>query len=225
MKKTTGAAIALAAAITAGGVAMAIPSQAASSSDSASVGQYQGERGDHTHATISATVTGIPSTVTSSRDVALGAYFSAYVLADGATAPATAPSDSHRIHVGKGRGHDSATAISGSTLTSELRLRGGLAGTTTRVALYPSDGSAPAIVTIKVDQNSVVTVTSSKPLTVAYSAAVAAESKANKAYDSDGHGRGHRDGDGDGRGHRGDGRGHSDGDRDGHRGSHGGSRH
>ncbi len=190
MKKTTGAAIALAAAITAGGVAMAIPSQAASTS-SATVGNHQHERGDHSHATISATITGIPSTVTSSRAVSMGAYFSAYVLADGATAPATAPSDSHRVHLGLGRGHDD-TAVSGSTLTQTLRLPAGEVGSTTRVALYPSDGSAPAIVTITVDDAGVATVNSSKPLTVAYSATVAAETKANmpahKASKGEGHG-------------------------------------
>lgn len=213
MRKTTTAAIALAAAITAGGLAVAIPSQA-SSSDSATVGQRNFERGDHSHATISATVTGIPSSVTSSREVSLGAYFSAYVLADGATAPATAPTESRRIHVGQGRGHDSAVAITGSTLTADLKLRAGLAGTTTRIALYPSDGSAPAIVTVKVDANSVVSVTSTKPLTVAYSATVASASKADMAN--------HRDGDG--RGHKGEGRGHSDGGRDGHRGGREGHR-
>jgi len=222
MRKTTTAAIALAAAITAGGLAMAIPSQA-SSSDSANVGQGNYERGDHTHATISATVTGIPSSVTSSREVSLGAYFSAYELADGATAPATAPTESRRIHVGQGRGHDSAVAITGSTLTADLKLRAGLAGTTTRIALYPSDGSAPAIVTVKVDANSVVSVTSSKPLTVAYSATVAAASKADMANHRDGDGRGHRDGDG--RGHKGEGRGHSDGGPDGHHGGREGHRH
>ncbi len=221
MRKSTTAAIALAAAITAGGLAMAIPSQA-SSSTSPSVEQGDYERGDHTHATISATVTGIPASVTSSREVAMGAYFSAYVLADGATAPASAPSDSKRVQVGKGRGHDAAVAITGSTLTADLKLRAGLAGTTTRIALYPSDGSAPAIVTVKVDANSVVSVTSSKPLTVAYSATVAAASKADMANHRDGDGRGHRDGDG--RGHKGEGRGHSDGDRDGNRGGHGGHR-
>ncbi len=193
MKKTTGAAIALAAAITAGGVAMAIPSQAASTS-SATVGNQQHERGDHSHATISATITGIPSTVTSSRAVSMGAYFSAYVLADGATAPATAPSDSHRVHLGLGRGHDD-TAVSGSTLTQTLRLPAGEVGSTTRVALYPSDGSAPAIVTITVDDAGVATVTSSKPLTVAYSSTVAAETKANmpahKAGKGEGRGHGH----------------------------------
>ena len=69
-------------------------------------------------------------------------------------------------------------------------------------------------VTVKVDANSVVSVTSSKPLTVAYSAAVAAASKADMAN--------HRDGDG--RGHKGEGRGHSDGGRDGHRGGREGHR-
>lgn len=205
MKKTTGAAIALAAAITAGGVAMAIPSQASSSS-SATVGTHQHERGDHSHATISATITGIPSTVTSSRAVSMGAYFSAYVLADGATAPAAAPSESHRIHLGMGRGHDD-TAISGSTLTQTLRLHAGDAGSTTRVALYPSDGSAPAIVTIKVDDAGVATVTASKPLTVAYSATVAAETKANMPA--------HKAGKGEGRGHGKEGKGKR-GERGGH---------
>ncbi len=221
MRKTTTAAIALAAAITAGGLAMAIPSQA-SSTTSPSVEQGKGERGDHSHATISATITGIPSSVTSSREVSLGAYFSAYVLAEGATAPATAPTDSHRIHVGKSRDHGSEVAVSGSTLTTELRLRAGLAGTTTRIALYPSDGSAPAIVTVKVDSNSVATVTSSKPLTVAYSATVAAATKANLGDHFDGDRGGHRDGAG--RGHHGEGRGQTDHDRGSKRGGHGGHR-
>ncbi len=206
MKKTTGAAIALAAAITAGGVAMAIPSQAASSS-SATVGTHQHERGDHIHATISATITGIPSTVTSSRAVSMGAYFSAYVLADGETAPAVAPTDSHRVHLGMGRGHED-TAISGSTLTESLRLPAGDAGSTTRVALYPSDGSALAIVTITVDDAGVATVTSTKSLTVAYSATVAAETKAHMPVHKDGRGKGHGHGK-EGKGKRGERGGHN----------------
>lgn len=213
MKKITGAAIALAAAIAVGGGAMAIPSQAASS-DSSNVGSRQYERGHHSHATISATITGIPSTATSSRAVGLGAYFNAYVLTAGVTAPSTAPSDSHRIHLGLGRGHDD-TAVRGSTLTQTLRLPTGDAGSTTRVALYPSDGSAPAIVTVKVDDAGVATVTSSKPLTVAYSLNVAAETKANMSAHKAGkikglgHGdeRGHRGGETKGKGHHG-GKGH-----------------
>ena len=205
MKNTTGAAIALAAAITAGGLAMAIPSQAASTS-SPSVGNHQHERGDHTHATISATVTGIPSTVTDSHQVAMGAYFRAYVLAEGESVPATAPSSSRPIHVGM-RGHHDDVAVSGSTLTSDLRLPGGTPGTTTKVALYPSDGTSVITVTIAVDSNGVATVTSSKPLTVAYSATVAAESKANMPARHLGEGRGHsKDGKGQGRHRDGDGK-------------------
>ncbi|MEY4994954.1 MAG: hypothetical protein RLZ65_803 [Actinomycetota bacterium] len=213
MKNTTTAAIALAAAITAGGLAMAIPSQAASS-ESAAAGSYQQERGDHSHATISATVTGIPSTVTNSFEVGLGAYFSVYELADGQSAPAVAPTESRRVHVGMGRGHGDQVAVSSATLTSDLRLPGVDNSTTKRFAFYPSDGSAPSVVTIAVDANGVAKVTTSKPLTVAYSATVAADSKLNQP--EHGKGRGH----GDERGHRGGGV-TGKGDRDGHRGGEG----
>lgn len=214
MKNTTTAAIALAAAITAGGLAMAIPSQAASTSESATAGAYQQERGDHTHATISATVTGIPSSVTNSFEVGMGAYFSVYELADGESAPASAPTESRRIHVGIGRGPGDEVAVNSSTFQSTLRLPGVDNSTTKRFALYPSDGSAPSVVTIAVDASGVAKVTTSKALTVAYSATVAADSKLNRPeHGKDG--RGH----GDERGHRGEGKGK--GDRDGHRGGEG----
>ena len=65
-------------------------------------------------------------------------------------------------------------AITGSTLTATLGFPAGMAGTS-KYALYPSDGTAAILVTVTVSDAGVATVTSSRALTVAYSATVAAE--------------------------------------------------
>lgn len=176
MKTNSKIAIAAAATLIAGAAMASLPAAAqdstASSSTSSTVGRPDHA---HAHATVSATITGIPSTVTSSHEASHGAYFTAYKLSASATAvPATEPTTGgKRIGVRPDRGA-AEPVITGTTLTSTLGFPADVAGTS-KYALYPSDGTAAILVTVNVSDAGVATVTSSRPLTVAYSATVAAE--------------------------------------------------
>jgi hypothetical protein len=202
MKTNSKIAIAAAATLLAGVAMAALPAaahdNAAGSSTSATAGKSA-----HSHATISATITGIPSTVTTSHQASHGAYFTVYQLSASATSvPASEPTTGgKRIGVRPDRGVAEPT-ISGSTLTSALRFHAETSGTS-KYALYPSDGGAAILVTVTVSDAGVATVTSSRPLTVAYSATVAAE---HPVRDHDGAGK--RDG-GKGHGEGRSGKGHS----------------
>lgn len=211
-------AVITAAALTATTVGFALPTLAASSSSSSvSPSTHQeGHRGNHAernHVTLSATITGIPTSVTSSHEAHHGAYFTAFVIDSAATsAPAQMPTtEGRRIGIHPVRNAD-------GTITTEVQ-NGSLSGVlgfhfeetgVTKLALYPSDGSAPVLVTITVDANGVATAKASSALEVTYSAQIAAEmpERGKHAGMRDGHGpnngRGH--GDGHGRG----GKGHQD---------------
>jgi hypothetical protein len=210
MKTNSKIAIAAAATLLAGAAIASLP--AAANDNGASSSSSSTEKADHAHATVSATITGIPSTVTSSHQASHGAYFTAYQLSSSATSvPANEPTEGgKRIGVRPERGA-TEPAITGSTLTSTLRFDADATGTS-KYALYPSDGSAAILVTVSVSDAGVATVTSSRPLTVAYSATVAAEHLV-RGHD----GAGKRDG---GRGHGDEGRGGK-----GHGGKGHGSRH
>lgn len=188
MKTNSKIAIAAAATLLAGAAMAALPAAAHDNATSSSTSATAG-RSEHAHATISATITGIPSTVTSSHQASHGAYFTVYQLSASATSvPAAEPTTGgKRIGLRPDRGAAEPT-ISGSTLTSALRFHAETAGTS-KYALYPSDGGAAILVTVTVSDAGVATVTSSRPLTVAYSATVAAE---HPARDHDGAGK--RDG-------------------------------
>lgn len=198
MKTNSKIAIAAAATLLAGVAMAALPAAAHDNGTSSSTSATAG-KSDHAHATISATITGIPSTVTSSHQASHGAYFTVYQLSASATSvPASEPTTGgKRIGVRPERGA-AEPVISGSTLTSALRFHADTAGTS-KYALYPSDGGAAILVTVTVSDAGVATVTSSRPLTVAYSATVAAE---HPVRDHDGAGK--RDG---GKGHGGKGHG------------------
>ncbi len=197
MKTNSKIAIAAAATLLAGVAMAALPAAAHDNGTSSSTSATAG-KSDHAHATISATITGIPSTVTSSRQASHGAYFTVYQLSASATSvPASEPTaGGKRIGVRPDRGAAEPT-ISGSTLTSVLRFHAETSGTS-KYALYPSDGGSAILVTVTVSDAGVATVTSSRPLTVAYSATIAAE---HPVRDHDGAGK--RDG---GKGHGGEGR-------------------
>ncbi len=197
MKTNSKIAIAAAATLLAGVAVAALPAAAHDNATSSSTSATAG-KSDRAHATISATITGIPATVTSSHEASHGAYFTVYQLSASATSvPASEPSTGgKRIGVRPDRGAAEPT-ISGSTLTSALRFHAETAGTS-KYALYPSDGGAAILVTVTVSDAGVATVTSSRPLTVAYSATVAAE---HPVRDHDGAGK--REG---GKGHGGEGR-------------------
>ena len=196
MKTNSKIAIAAAATLLASAAVASLPAAAHDNGASSSTST---EKADHAHATVSATITGIPSTVTSSHQASHGAYFTVYQLsASATTVPATEPtSGGKRIGLRPERGA-TEPAITRSTLTSTLRLHAASTGIS-KYALYPSDGSAAILVAVSVSDAGVATVTSSRPLTVAYSATVAAEHPV-RGHD----GAGKRDG---GRGHGDEGRG------------------
>ncbi len=197
MKTNSKIAIAAAATLLAGAAIASLP--AAAHDNGASSSSTRTEKADHAHATVSATITGIPSSVTSSHQASHGAYFTVYQLSASATSvPATEPTaGGKRIGLRPERGA-TEPAITGSTLTSNLRFHAASTGTS-KYALYPSDGSAAILVTVSLSDAGVATVTSSRPLTAAYSATVAAEHPV-RGHD----GAGKRDG---GRGHGDEGRG------------------
>lgn len=199
MKTASKIAIALASTLVAGTALVTLPAIAHDRSASSSTSSFNVEKREHAHATISATITGIPATVTSSHQASHGAYFTVYELSTSATAlPAAEPTTGgHRIGIRPDRGA-AEPMINGSTLTATVGFRAETAGVS-KYAVYPSDGSAAALVTVTVSDAGVATVTSSKDLTVAYSATVAAQHLDGGPREGDRGGKGHG-----GKGHGGD---------------------
>lgn len=196
MKKATKITIASASALAVATMAFAIPSQAHDRTGSQGSSSQHVE---HAHATISATITSIPSTVTSAKDAHKGAYFTAYEVAATVTsAPAEPATGGKRIGIKPVTQSGTQSTISGTTLAGQLGFHADEAGTT-KYALYPSDGSAAVLVTVVVDQEGAATVTSSRPLTVAYSADVAAQAPTKQGF---GKHEGKGQGKGKGRGHK-----------------------
>lgn len=117
---------------------------------------------------LAATVTGVASTVTDAQAASRGAYFTVYTLASTATeAPATAPTTGGvRLEIRGG-------TLANGTLSGNIPLLGGANGSTTKVAIYPSNGGAAVFATVTVDANGVATVTSSTALTATYDATTA----------------------------------------------------
>ena len=196
MKTTTKIAASAAAALIAGAAFYAIPASAhgragsfTGSSSSATIRAAEA----HAHATLSATITGIPSSVTSSHLASHGAYFTAYVLEDTASAvPTTEPTTGgKRIGLKPVRNADGSVTseISGTTLTGVLGFHADSDGKT-KLALYPSDGSAAVLVTVTTATDGTVSAVSSAPLTVAYSASVAAEAPTKQMGKGGKHGKG-----------------------------------
>lgn len=121
----------------------------------------------HIHATVAVTVTGIPTTVTDANAASRGAKFVAYALAADATAiPATQPTTG-----GKPVKVEGTTLASGS-LTGTLKIDAGLAGSTTKYAIYNAAGVG-TLVTVTVDAAGVATATAATALTAAYVAPTA----------------------------------------------------
>lgn len=149
----------------------------------------------HSHATVSATITGIPSSVTNPRSAHRGAYFSVYKLDSTQTSlPATKPTGEGKRMGVHPANRDATTNISNGTLTGVLKFRGE-SSTTVRYAVYPSDGSSPVLVTVVTDANGVATATASGKLTASFSQSVADAAPVKRG--DEGHGK-HRGG------HRGD---------------------
>lgn len=196
MHKNKKVAIAASALLATGALGVAIPAIAHDRGGAADGTNAIGEmpvQNNHSHVALAATITGIPAELTDFRQIHHGAYFSVVVLDDGATEPpAEVPADARRVSIRPTRdeaGNRVETAVVDGSLIGDLGLRAPLDEGVTRVALYPSDGSAAVIVTIAVDSDGNATATSSEPLTVSYSAEVAA----NAPQGERGHGMRHGD--------------------------------
>ena len=187
MKTKTKVAAAAAAALVAGAAFYVLPAAAHDRGGSFSGPRNMGAassfspelRMDHDdHVTVSAVVTSIPSSVTSSHQASRGAYFTVYALEDEATVlPSTEPSTGgRRVPVMPERSADGSfnDVLSGTTLNGVVGLHADEDGLA-KFALYPSDGTTAVLVTVTTDSNGNSSADTSNSLSVAYSDAVAAE--------------------------------------------------
>lgn len=125
------------------------------------------EKVEHIHATVAATITAVPTTITDAKLASRGAKFVAYKLAaDAIAVPATQPTTG-----GKPVKVEGATLVAG-VLTGTLKLDAGLAGTTTKYAIYNAAGAA-TFVTVTVDAAGVATAVAATPITAVYVAPTA----------------------------------------------------
>ena len=152
---------------------------------------------DHNRAILDAQVTGIPADVTEARAAHSGAFFTVYLLdSDAASVPQQEPAeDGKRIGirpVNLESGTPTRTEIEDGTLSGLLGFRAPTEAGVTKLALYPSDGTSPVLVTITVDDEGNATATSSGPLSVAYSADVAAEHQEKRGHPGFRGGKNHR---------------------------------
>ena len=172
-KKVAVAAAGLATALT---LSFAAPSFAATSTDSTITVGTIGSGSGHTKApkvfaaavAVPVSVTAVPTTVTTAADAARGAKFNVYVLDAAATELPAAQPTTGAVVVGVRPGTLTGTELSGSIV-----VRGGAAGTTTKLAVYPVNGGAGSLVTVTVAANGIATQTSSIALASAYVAPVA----------------------------------------------------
>lgn len=143
-------------------------------------------------ATVSATITGVPTTVTDAHAAEHGARFVVYKLAaDATSAPATQPTTGgHPIGIRGG-------TLTDGVLTGKLGLKGGAVGTTTKLAIYPTSGGSPIFATVTVDASGVATAVTSGALTATFDATLKApafgEGKGPKGDRGERHGERHGD--------------------------------
>lgn len=182
-KKVSVAAAGLATVLT---LSFAAPSFAATSTDSGTTSSTSSSDAKKIKAprvfaaavAVPVSVTGIPTTVTTAHDAAHGARFNVYVLDAAATElPVTQPTTG-AVVVGVRPGTLTGTELSGSIV-----VRGGAAGTTTKLAVYPVNGGAGSLVTVTVAANGIATQTSSVALTSTYVAPVAKVKPEKPAHD------------------------------------------
>jgi hypothetical protein len=116
-------------------------------------------------ATISATITGVPSTVTDLEVAEHSALFLGFEYTT--TAPTTQPTTGGRPV------HFEATALANGTVTGTLEFKAPKTAGTYKLAVYNSKtDSTPVLVTIVVDAAGKATATSSGSITAAYDATV-----------------------------------------------------
>lgn len=148
-------------------------------------------RVDAAMATVSATITGVPTTVLDAHAAEHGARFVVYKLAADATAaPATQPTTGgHPIGIRGG-------TLTNGVLTGNIGLKGGAAGTTTKIAIYPTSGGSAIFATVTVDAAGVASATTSGALTATFDqnlkAPAMGEGKGPKGDRGAHHGKGHK---------------------------------
>jgi hypothetical protein len=136
------------------------------------------------HATVAATITAVPATLTDVRDAARGAKFVAYKLDAAATElPAAQPTTGGKPLKVMG------TAIIDGVLTGTLKLDAGAASTTTKYAIYNSVGDG-TLVTVTVDDAGVATTTAATAITAVYVAPTAPALGEGKSVKGEHRGRG-----------------------------------
>ncbi len=115
----------------------AASSQSGSSTSTGSTWQAEQPKMHGAFAKLAATVTGVPTTVTTAQAASRGAYFTVFTLDSAATAvPTTKPTTGGinlDIHFG---------TLATGTLTGDIPLKGGANGSTTKLAIYPSTRSS-----------------------------------------------------------------------------------
>jgi hypothetical protein len=139
-------------------------SSSTSTSSDANDGKFkQGHKAQGVKSTITATITGVPTTVTDLEVAEHSALFLGYEFTG--TAPTTQPTTGGRPV------HFKATALANGTVTGTLEFRSPKTAGTYTLAVYTSSTDATAdVVTIVVDAAGVATATSSAALTAAYDA-------------------------------------------------------
>ncbi|MDG2497362.1 MAG: hypothetical protein P8M68_04170 [Aquiluna sp.] len=209
MKKKSKIAIAATAAITAGALAISLPSLAHDGQkkpgerggmgvEAQKEGAYGKMMSKGSFVSVSAEITSVPADVTSLREAAKGANFGVYRLADDATVlPEAKPEAKSRIMGFKPAidetGNPELPEIIDGDIQATLSFKTSGEAGVKKFAVYPSDGSDPILVTMTTDAAGATTITSSADLTVSYSEIVAATSEQWKmkkgGYDKKGHGK------------------------------------
>ena len=130
---------------------------------------------EHSSATLSATITGIPADVTELREVVKGANYELFRLEPGATAaPTTKPTTGGHV-IGVKPVLDAnldvvVPGIAAGAVTGNLVFKASPTEGVKVFALYPSDESAPILVTVTTDASGVATASATGALSLSYDA-------------------------------------------------------
>ena len=182
MNKSAKVGIAALAVVATGSLGLALPALAhdRGERESSSESRQAHSMEEHNRVTLDASISGVPDEITEAKEAHEGAYFTAYLLdSDATSVPDAEPAeDGRRIGIrpiSLDSGTPTRTEIEDGTLSGLLGFRAPTEAGVTKLALYPSDGTSPVLVTITVDAEGNATATSSGPLNVAFSADVAEE--------------------------------------------------
>lgn len=183
MNRKSKVAIAATAILATGALGLTLPSIAhdrAQGNENSTSQERRAMHEDRPDVSLSASITGIPSDVTSLRDAHRGAYFTVVLLDDSAiAAPSELPADAlRRVSIRPSFQADGtvvAPEVVDGSISGSLGLHAPQTEGVVKLGLYPSDGSAPVMVTITTDANGNSTAISDGALTVSYSAEAAAQ--------------------------------------------------